>query len=128
MRLDIFAHATGCTVRTTGKKRMLLMHTAGKEVQGIFATLVDTRATYDAALNAHFFFLSKANVTFQRRVFCCDCQKADETVSQFVAQLRKLAQHCEFSAQTFALIRSVIRRLRNAHQRHRAHNFWPKEI
>ena len=56
MRLDIFAHATGCTVRTTGKKRMLLMHTAGKEVQGIFATLVDTRATYDAALNAHFFF------------------------------------------------------------------------
>ena len=56
MRLDIFAHATGCTVRTTGKKRMLLMHTAGKEVQGIFATLVDTRATYDAALNAQFFF------------------------------------------------------------------------
>ena len=113
------------------QKRMLLLHTAGEEVQGIFPTLADTEATYDEAvamLNICAFFLSKANVTSQRRVFCCDCQKADETVSQFVVQLRKLALHCEFGAQTFALIRSVIRRLRNAHQRHRAHNFWPKGI
>ena len=52
MRLDIFAHATGCTVRTIGKKRMLLLHTAGEEVQGIFATVADTEATYDEAVAA----------------------------------------------------------------------------
>ena len=48
------------------------------------------------------------NVTFQRPVFRRECQKADETVLQFVVRLRKLAQHCEFGAVTDAFIRDQV--------------------
>ena len=61
---------------------MLLLHTAGEEVQDIFVTLPDTGATYDeavAVLNAH--FQPQVNVTFQRHAYRRECQKADETVS-----------------------------------------------
>ena len=85
------------------------MHTAGEEVQDNFATLADTGATYDeavAALNAH--FQPQVNVTFQIPVFRSESQKVDETVLQFVVRLRKLAQHCEFGAQTDAFIRDQV--------------------
>ena len=124
-RFDIFAHATGCT--DDRQKRMLLLHTAGEEVQDSFATLADTAATYDeavAALNAH--CQPQVNVTFQRHAFRPECQKADETVSQFMVRLRKLAQHSEFDAQTDAFIRDQV--VDNAYQRNFAHNFWPEEI
>ena len=88
---------------------MLLLHTAGEEVQDICATLADTGATYDeavSALNAH--FQPQINNTFQRHVFRRECQKADETVSQFVIRLRKLAQHCKFGAHTDAFIRDQV--------------------
>ena len=88
---------------------MLLLHTAGEGVQDICATLADKGAPYDeaaAALNAH--FQPQVNVTFQRHVFRRECQKADETVSQFVIRLRKLAQHCEFRAQSDAFIRDQV--------------------
>ena len=106
---------------------MLLLHTAGEEVQDVFATRADTGATYDeavASLNAH--FQPQVNVTFQRHVSRRECQKADETVSQFVVRLRKLAQHSEFDAQTDAFIRDQV--VDNAYQRNFAHNFWPEEI
>ena len=64
---------------------MHLLHTAGEEVQDIFVTLPDTGATYDeavAVLNAH--FQPQVNVTFQRNVFRCKYQKADEMVSHFM--------------------------------------------
>ena len=38
-RFDIFTHASGCT--DDRKKRMLLLRTAGEEMQDIFATLAD---------------------------------------------------------------------------------------
>ena len=85
------------------------MHTAGEEVQDNFAILADTGATDDeavASLNTH--FQPQVNVTFQRPVFRRECQKADETVSQFVIRLRKLAQHCKFGAQTDAFIRDQV--------------------
>ena len=78
-------------------------------MQDVFATLADTGATYDeavAALNAH--FQPQVNVTFQRHVSRRECQKANETVSQFVVRLRKLAQHCEFGAVTDAFIRDQV--------------------
>ena len=107
--------------QTIGKKRVLLLHTAGEEVQDIFATLADTGATYDEAVavfNAH--FQPQVNVTFQRHDFCRECQEADETVSQFVVRLGKLAQHCEFGAQTDAFIRDQV--VDNAYQRNIAYN------
>ena len=82
-RLDIFAHAPGCT--DDRQKRMFLLHAAGDEVQAIFVTLADTGATYDegvAAVNVLFYL--QVNATFQRHVFHHECRKADETVSQFV--------------------------------------------
>ena len=102
-----FSHATGCT--DDRQKRNLLLRTAGEEVQDVFATLADTGATYDeavSALNAH--FQPQINNTFQRHVFRRECQKADETVSQFVVRLGKLSQHSEFGAQTDAFIRDQV--------------------
>ena len=47
-------------------------------------------------------------VTIQRYVFRHECQKADEMVLQFEVRLRKLAQHCEFRAQSDAFIRDQV--------------------
>ena len=78
-------------------------------MQDVFATLADTGATYDeavSALNAH--CQPQINNTFQRHVFRRECQKANETVSQFVVRLRKLGQHSEFGALTNAFIRDQV--------------------
>ena len=69
---------------------MLLLHTAGEEVQGIIVTVADAGAAYGeavAALNA--LFQPQVNVAFQRQVFRHGCQKAEETISQYVVRLRK---------------------------------------
>ncbi|KAK7099536.1 hypothetical protein V1264_003664 [Littorina saxatilis] len=92
---EIYAAASG--VDSGVQKRALLLHCAGKEVQELFKTFGDTGTTYNAArekLDAH--FKPKKNISYQRHLFRKECQKDDETVTQFVVRLRKLAQTCAF--------------------------------
>ncbi|XP_047474266.1 uncharacterized protein LOC125028804 isoform X4 [Penaeus chinensis] len=81
------------------RKRALLLHTAGLEVQeicrGLFSnSAVATYTDLVTALNKH--FIPVGNFRHERFVFNSCAQKQDESVSAYTTRLRKLAATCEF--------------------------------
>ena len=93
----IITEATNATTRQ--RRRAMLLHFAGPDVQDIFSTLADTgEATdYAAAITAlNGYFLPKVNAAFARQKFHRLHQKEGETVLQFVTRLRKEGKDCNF--------------------------------
>ena len=88
------------------QKKALLFHTAGIELQELYETLTDpgtdtfgedTATEYEKTvrtLNAY--FVTKLNEPYERHVFRSMTQQDGETVDQFIARLRKLAQSYNF--------------------------------
>lgn len=75
----------------------VLLHCLGTQGQRLFYTLPNGGTTYDeamAALDAH--FTPRVNVVDARHKFRQRAQRIDETVSQFIAELRHLAVDCQF--------------------------------
>lgn len=86
-------------VGTDSRKRALLLHTAGSEVQKIYHALpsYSGNATYTdlvTTLNKH--FIPVVNFRHERFVFNSCAQKQDESISAYITRLRKLADTCEF--------------------------------
>ena len=111
----------GKGVKDAKQKRSLLQHSAGKDVQEIFATLTDPgpstagETVYEKALrmlDAH--FAPQVNVPFERHVFRQMLQEESETVDQFVKRLRRQAENCMFEEQKEEQIRD------------RGGNYWRK--
>ncbi len=74
------------SVATEQRRRALLLHHAGTDVQGIFSTLADTGGPKDyeqavTALNAY--FVPQVNTAFARHTFYYLKQKVGQTVQQF---------------------------------------------
>ncbi len=93
------------------RRRALLLHHAGTNVQDVFATLPNTGgpAEYDtavAALNAY--FVPQVNTAFARQSFHQIAQKPGETVQQFVTRLRQAARNCAFAEDTENQIRDAV--------------------
>ena len=83
-------------------KKALLLHTAGIEVQELYETLTDPGPTEEfeedtatdfeetvRILNAY--FVTKLNEPYERHMFRSIAQRERETVSHFIARLRKQA-------------------------------------
>ena len=73
------------------RRRALLLHAAGTDVQDIFATLDDTGGPTDydkaiTALNGH--FLPKVNTAHGRHVFKHTLPTSGETIQQYLVRLR----------------------------------------
>ena len=94
-----------------------MLHSAGMDVQEIFATLTDPgpattdeedrASVYEKALrtlDAH--FTQQVNVPHERHVFRQMCQGESETVDQFVTRLMRQAENCMFGDQNRSKIRS----------------------
>ncbi len=86
---------------TKQRRRALLLHHAGTDVQDIFSTLADTGGPTDyeqavTALNAY--FVPQVNTAFARQTFYQLKQKEGQTVQQFVTCLRQAAKDCDFGA------------------------------
>ncbi|XP_064639559.1 uncharacterized protein K02A2.6-like [Lineus longissimus] len=82
------------------RKRALLLHYAGPDVDEIFDTLTETGDDDDyntakAKLTAH--FLPKKNVAFEVYNFRQCTQAKDETLDAYHTRLRKLAKTCDFA-------------------------------
>ncbi|KAK2556903.1 hypothetical protein P5673_021121 [Acropora cervicornis] len=80
------------------QRRVLLLHSAGKDVQEIFEPLADTSAAADyakaeKALNDC--FIPKVNSTYQNHVFRGMEQQDGESVAQFVTRLKQLVKDSE---------------------------------
>ena len=93
------------------RRRALLLHLAGTDVQDIFYTLPDTGDAKDYkkavdALNAY--FVPKVDTTYARHCFRQLTQAPGETIRQFATRLRRAAKDCGYGADTDNQIRDEI--------------------
>ncbi|KAL1268570.1 hypothetical protein QQF64_033933 [Cirrhinus molitorella] len=96
---------------TKQRRRALLLHHAGTDVQDIFSTLENTGTTteYDtavAALNAY--FIPRVNTALARQSFYQVTQRQGETVQQFVTRLRQAAKDCDFGVDKDNQLRDAV--------------------
>ena len=114
---ELFADGKGLIVEanappaTLQRRRALLLHHAGQDVQDIFLTLADTGGPVDydlavAALNNY--FVPRVNVTFARQEFHTVTQKQGETAQQFITRLRQAARDCAFGVDMENQIRDAV--------------------
>lgn len=83
------------TAAVRQRRRALLLHYAGPDVQDIFSTLPNTGEAVDyneavAALNAY--FVPRVNNAYARQSFYKLSQNPGETVQQFTTRLRQAAK------------------------------------
>ena len=93
------------------RRRALLLHSAGPDVQDIFLTLADTgeRREYDVAVTAlNNYFVPKTNAALARQVFHGINPAAGETIQQFATRLKKAALDCAYGDETDNNIRDAI--------------------
>ena len=99
------------TAATKQRRRAMLLHLAGPDVQEIFTTLTDTGNATDYAravdvLNAY--FVPQVNSAFARQTFHQITQKPGETVQQFATRLKKAAKDCDFGTDADNQIRDAV--------------------
>ncbi|CAL1586203.1 unnamed protein product [Knipowitschia caucasica] len=114
---ELFADGKGLildarvTDNTKIRRRALLLHHAGTDVQDIFSTLDDTGGSsdYDKAVKAlNDYFVPKVNNAFARQTFYQLSQNAGETVQQFVTRLRRTAKDCAFGGDLSNQLRDAV--------------------
>jgi hypothetical protein len=97
--------------KTSHRRRALMLHSAGEEVQDIFSTLpdTDTITNYIAAVNAlNAYFVPKVNATYARHAFQQLSQRPGETVRQFATRLQQAAKDCAYAADENNQVRDAI--------------------
>ena len=93
------------------RRRALLLHFAGPDVQDIFSTLPDTGTVkdYEKAVTAlNNYFVPKVNTAYARHTFRQLTQKPGETIQQFVTRLRSASKDCGYGTDTDNHIRDEI--------------------
>ena len=113
---EIYADSKGLLINPANnnnrqRRRALLLHSAGPEVQDIFATLPDTGEPKDydmavAALNNY--FVPKKNTPYARHLFRAIRQNSGETVTQFYTRLLKAVKDCDYGVDADNQIRDQI--------------------
>lgn len=104
----IVIQATGDAWPET-RRRAVLLHCLGTEGQRLFYTLPDQGNTFDEAMTAlkkH--FVPKVNVVACRHTFRQRVQRADETITQYVAALRALSAPCTFGQMESKMLRDQL--------------------
>ncbi|KAK0146346.1 Nuclear apoptosis-inducing factor 1 [Merluccius polli] len=93
------------------RRRALLLHHTGTDVQDIFSTLDDTGGPddYAKAVDAlNNYFMPQVNTAFARQSFYRISQNNGETVQQFVTRLRQTAEDCAFGADMANQLRDAV--------------------
>ena len=101
----------GTTAATKQRRRAMLLHLAGPDVQEIFTTLTETgdATNYASAVEAlNAYFVPQVNSAFARQTFHRITQNPGETVQQFVTRLRKAAKDRDFGTYTDKQIRDAV--------------------
>lgn len=93
------------------QKHGLFLHTASLEVQDVYFTLAPDGEDRDYPTTPKVlddYFIPKANVPFKRQLFCQITQSSEETIDQFVCQLRQHTASCDFGEQEGEYIRDQL--------------------
>lgn len=96
---------------TTQRRRALLLHLAGQDVQDVFSTLPDTgeAADYKKAVDAlNAYFIPQVNTALARLEFQKLQQKPGETVQQFATRLRQAVRDCAYGGDADNQVRDAI--------------------
>ena len=101
----------GFSITAPKRKRALLLHYGGEQLQNVFDTLPDTGTDNDHeracdALKAH--FVPKKNIIYETILFRRLTQEADENVAQFCTRLQKEAEKCQFTEVECELVTQII--------------------
>ena len=112
-------------ITNSARKRGLLLHCAGTEVQELFETLQDPGSSEDAGednadeyqralrtRDAH--FSAQLDEPFERHVFRNLKQEEGETVNQFITRLRRQADNCNWDNADELIRHQVIDKCRSA--------------
>lgn len=98
-------------VATQQRRRALLLHLAGPDVQDIFSTLQGTGGPtdYKEAVDAlNEYFVPQVNTALARHEFQKLHQKPGETVQQFATRLRQVVKDCGYGGDSDNQIRDAI--------------------
>ena len=88
----------GLDIKDKKRKRALLLHYAGEEVNDVFDTLSDTGDDYDTAVQKLTEYFSPRKCTeYEVFKFHQAKQEHNETIDTFQTRLRKLSQNCDFA-------------------------------
>ena len=88
----------GLDITDDKRKRALLLHYAGEEVNEIFDTLADTGTDYATALiKLDGYFGPKKSTEFEIYKFRQAKQEVNETIDAYHTRLRKLCENCNFN-------------------------------
>ena len=125
---ELFALGKGVT--NDQQKKSLLLHSAGMDVQDLFATLtVDKDASYaDTKTALDSYFIPQVNEIYERHLFRNMHQTELETVDQFVTRLRQKAIDCGYdtSQQEQQILDQVVHKI-NVNPVNFAASCWKKE-
>lgn len=113
---ELYADSKGLIVedgndRNRQRRRALLLHSAGMDVQDVFLTLDNTGGVKDfdlavTALNNH--FVPKASESHARHKFKQTVPKPGETVQQYVVRLKTAVRDCNYGGDADSHIRDQI--------------------
>ena len=98
------------------QKVALLLHSGGMELQELYYTLKSESEdnNLQECLNAlDAYFTPKVNVPFERHMFRQMQQKENETIDQFVCQLRQKSISCKFTNVDEAIRDQIIEKCRD---------------
>ena len=102
----------GKGIKGDPQKRGLLLHTASLEIQDVYFTLVPDGEHKDYPTTLKVLeddcFIPKANVPFERNLFRQITQSNEETIDQFVCQLKQRAASCDFGGREDEYIRDQL--------------------
>lgn len=112
----ISVYVDGRGITAAARRKALLLHWAGMEVQEFFETLTDPGVpegeddyVYKATLRTlDAYFTQQVNVPYERHIFRQMKQEEHETVDQFVVRLSNQAANCEFRVTKNEQIRDQI--------------------
>jgi len=112
-KFQIYLAASRCTDENSKYKIALLLNSIGDRALKIFNNFTydpaDDKDNFETVLKKFdSYFLPEVNETYERHTFFLREQKPDETVDQYVTDLRDLSSSCNFGNLTDNLIRDRI--------------------
>jgi len=110
-RMQDYLNAVGIT--DEGQKVSILFFLGGSDLKKIHQTLLDEPVTktseFDKAVERlSNFFSSKKNTLLNQLTFHKAVQHSNETITEYISRLRKLAEHCDFPNLEFQLTYKVV--------------------
>ena len=107
-------------IKDTTRRRSLLLHLAGPDVEKIFETIPDNGEEKDYDVAATKYFARKKNIVYEIHLFRKAQQRQGETVDQFYTRLCQLAKTCEFADEKHEIKIQLIERCSSTRVRREA--------